>query len=291
MSKEIVSDWISLRHAPALKRFQQVEGAPATHRIFDWIIWEPDHSGTTRIDHPSPRSILCLAKPPSINKLLVSLDNAAKPTLVVGGCDIHLSVLRELLDPNLHRFKKIFYEAKDVEHDNIVSFPMGFVSHYLQGCGYENIRAAVELSNKVEKSQLLLAAWGKRWPHLDKTIEDRASAMSFLANHPLFERRMIEPQQYWLELAKHQFLLAPRGNGIQAPKLAESWMVKTVPVVIQNPCFADLSAMGFPLVMVDNWEEVTPQLLNGWLRSYGPIDWTQVKYQLTNDFLETLITG
>jgi len=282
-------DWISLRHAPSLKRFQQFERPPATHRIFDWVIWEPNDSKSTRIDHSSPRSILCLAHPLSIKKLLASLDNESNPTLVIGGCDLNLSDLIELLTPSLHRFKRIFYEAKDIKHDKILSFPMGFISYYLQNCGYENIKAAVELSNTTEKSQLLLAAWGKTWKFLDNTIDDRVSADLFLTHHSSFKRKMIEQHRYWEELAKHQFLLAPRGRGIQAPKLAEAWMVKTVPVVIQNPCFTDLGAMGFPFVMVDDWQEVTPELLKQWQQSNKPIDWKQVRYQLTNGYLKTLV--
>ena len=290
MSEAFVSNWISLRHNPKLERFQVVAGPPATHRLFDWVIWEPDDPGATRVDLARPRSILCLAKRPSIQRLLARLDDESTPSLVVGGTDTLLSDLLALLEPNLHRFRKVFYEAKNIEHDKIFCFPMGFISFYLRNAGYENVKTAVELSDITEKSHLILAAWGKQWEHLDNIIDDRISAVSFLANHPIFQRKMIDRDKYWLELAKYQFLLAPKGKGIQAPKLAEAWMVKTVPIVIRNPCFADLRAMGFPLVLVNNWKEVTPEALSGWLEFRGSINWQRVRYQLTNDYLKTLVT-
>ena len=289
MSEAFVRSWISLRHHSELKQYKGFLKPPASHDLFDWVVWSPNDPKTNRTDIANPRTILCRAMPRSIKKLLSLLTNNSDATLVLGGCDVPLSGSLKLLAPNLHRFKKIFYEAKDIDHDKISSFPMGFNSFYLREAGYENIKAAVTRSNSSEKSELLLAAWGKRWKRLDKTIEERRAADSFLDDHPVFRRKMVKWDQYWFELANHHFLLAPKGNGIQAPKLSEAWMVKTVPVVVRNSCFSDLYAMGFPMVFVDDWQEVTPLMLNDWLKENDSIDWKRVRYQLTNEYLKTLI--
>jgi hypothetical protein len=134
-----------------------------------------------------------------------------------------------------------------------------------------------------------LAAWGERWKHLDKIIEDRMLLDSFLDNHEFLERKFIPFDQYWQQLAKYKFLLAPQGQGIQAPKLAEAWMVKTVPIATKNPCFIDLKNLGYPLVLLDDWTEVTLSNLEVWSEYYESIDWQKVRYQLTNSFLDKLL--
>jgi hypothetical protein len=136
---------------------------------------------------------------------------------------------------------------------------------------------------------LALAAWGERWGHLDQIIDDRISLDKFLDGNDLIKRESVPFDQYWQHLAKHKFLLAPRGQGIQAPKLAEAWMVKTIPIVIKNPCFIDLKELGYPLILLDDWIEVTASSLDAWSGYYENIDWNQVRYKLTNNYLSQLL--
>ena len=54
------------------------------------------------------------------------------------------------------------------------------------------------------------------------------------------------------------------------------------PVVLPTPAFKDLEAQGFPFVVVQRWEEVTPGLLEAYLKDdvqgYGAIDWDRVHF-------------
>ena len=113
----------------------------------------------------------------------------------------------------------------------------------------------------------------------------------FLENCDFVKRRFIPFDQYWQELAKYKFLLAPRGQGIQAPKIAEAWMVKTLPIATKNPTFLDLKDLGYPLVLLDEWAEVTPRNLERWSEYYETIDWERVRYQLTNIYLKELLNS
>ena len=66
-------------------------------------------------------------------------------------------------------------------------------------------------------------------------------------------------------------------------------MVKTVPIVTRSPCFNDLKNMGYPMILIDDWEEVTINNLGIWSEYYKTIDWKRVRYKLTNSYLEELL--
>jgi len=245
----------------------------------------------TRYEIKEPKKILCLTKPESINFLLEVANFSSKPSVVFAGEDTLLSTVVDSIHQMADRFSNIYYEAKDIDSDVVKSFSMGFISFYLRDSVYENIYKAIEYSDREPKSRLVLAAWGERWKYLDQEIADRKLLDRFLENHDFLKRKSIPFDQYWQELAKYKFLLAPRGQGIQAPKLAEAWMVKTVPIVINNPTFTDLDGLGYPLILLADWAEVTVSNLEVWSEYYETIDWKQVRYKLTNDFLDSLLKG
>ena len=53
------------------------------------------------------------------------------------------------------------------------------------------------------------------------------------------------------KLAQIRLFLAPPGSGIQAPKIAEAWLVRTVPVSVTSYAFRELKSQGFPFLLVD----------------------------------------
>jgi len=72
-------------------------------------------------------------------------------------------------------------------------------------------------------------------------------------------REAIPPVDYYRTIVKYKFQLAPPGAGIQAPKFAEAWALRVVPVTTRYPAFEDLVEQGFPIVIVDKW--VRPKVL------------------------------
>ena len=285
-----INNWVSLRHRPHVPRFQGC-ALPATFDLFDWVIWSKMDEELTRLEIREPQTILCMTNSESVELLLEKADFSSKPSVVFAGEDTLLSTFIDRIRLIADRFSNIFYEAKDIDSDIVKSFSMGFISYYLRDGAHENIYKAIEYSNQAPKSSLVLAAWGERWKHLDKTIEERMQLDRFLGNHDFLKRESIPFDEYWQQLAKYKFLLAPRGQGVQSPKLAEAWMVKTVPIAIRNPCFSDLKELGYPLILVDEWAEVTAQKLLAWSDYYETIDWQQVRYKLTNRYLAELLTS
>ena len=169
---------------------------------------------------------------------------------------------------------------------------MGYNRFYLQNVGIVQIEETVRRfeQGKYQKSGTL-AAWGEHWPALDNKLRDRQDADAFLKNSSFISRQHLSPADYWEKLAQSLFLLAPSGQGIQAPKLAEAWLVGTVPIVTSTPCFEDLRDRGYPLMIINHWSELTAAKLKKWESELHTIDWNPVRSKLTSSYFRSLISS
>jgi len=86
------------------------------------------------------------------------------------------------------------------------------------------------------------------------------------------EYRSLGLQEWWRELPKYKFLLSPLGSGIQAAKNIEALLVLTVPVIQRMGfgTFDELVRLGFPMVVVRGWVEVTPENTSRWWAQLSP---------------------
>merc|ERR1719464_2489312 len=82
----------------------------------------------------------------------------------------------------------------------------------------------------------------------------------------------IHPYEWYLHLSRFRFMVSPMGDEIQSPKVVEAMLVLTVPIVQRGPYTVndDLARMGFPLVVVDEWWEVTAERLRDWWQALSP---------------------
>ena len=281
------SDLLHLRYKPRRKQFQNCSPCPA-FKLFDWAIWHPDSKLSTRFRKLRPQTVICLAHPKSIRTLYRLRKLLKNTTVFIAGEDKNLSKLLPSIEPLLPYTRKIYFEAKDIEHSQIESFCMGFISYYLERSAPDTIP---NLLNSIRapqwKKQGILASWGGIWASLDNTLADRQAAVRFVAQCDWIEREELEPSDYWQRLAESQYLLAPAGQGIQSPKLAEAWLMKTIPIVTSNPCFLDLQKEGFPFLILDKWEDLTPDRLKAFETSTRNIDWDQIQSMLTLEHFKT----
>jgi len=86
------------------------------------------------------------------------------------------------------------------------------------------------------------------------------------------ERRTIERDQWWMELSKYKFIIVPLGTAIQCAKVSEALSMLTIPVIKRGPFSThdDLQRMGFPIVLVDAWVDITPESMKEWWRYLSP---------------------
>lgn len=53
----------------------------------------------------------------------------------------------------------------------------------------------------------------------------------------------------------------PIGAGVQTPKVMEALAVLAIPVVSAHPAWLRLRSQGYPLLIVDSWDALTPETL------------------------------
>lgn len=70
------------------------------------------------------------------------------------------------------------------------------------------------------------------------------------------------------KLAKSKFCISPFGNGYDCHRVWEALYLKSIPVVprsVSNEYFAEI----LPMVLVDDWNEITPEFLNKKYNEYN----------------------
>jgi hypothetical protein len=66
---------------------------------------------------------------------------------------------------------------------------------------------------------------------------------------------------YLADLGRHRFTVAPRGNGIDTHRVWESLYLGVSPIVERSTHTEHWHDVGLPLVLVDDWAQVTPSFL------------------------------
>lgn len=86
------------------------------------------------------------------------------------------------------------------------------------------------------------------------------------------EVRRLRSMEWWRELPKYKFILSPIGAAVQTAKNIEALLVLTIPVVhpMGFPAYRELVGLGFPLVLIQSWSEVTPNSTEKWWRRMSP---------------------
>lgn len=292
MNKACIDDLLHLRYKPKRENFKGCAPCPA-FALFDLVLWAPDAFLPLKYSIKPPKKVLCLASRKSLFLLSLLKPVLKNITLVVAGEDTNLSALKREIESLKPHCEKIYFEAKDIEMDGVESFSMGFISYYLKRPSTGLIESLHQkVAREKWKKQGVLAAWGGIWKHLDQELEDRRRAVEFVENHDWIHREELNSDDYWKRLSESEFLIAPAGQGIQSPKLAEAWLMRTVPIVTETPCFRDLQSQGFPFLILNEWSELTPQRLENYKKNnLSTVNWEQVNEMLTLAYFKKVVVG
>ena len=232
---------------------------------FDWLL---GFQHGWAIQTNNPRTVFC--HPDCIGLLLKELKRVGRPDskrapesfLVVGGEDRRISTQRRKTIIGLRKyFNTIYYEAYDRLFQGVEVMPIGLTEFYLR----EHEKKFQEIFQRVNfdtpRKKLLLAAWGKWWPQLDKWISDRRMALEFSKSCPFCTSGRFPPDEWFECLAEHHYMLCPEGNGVQSPKMFESILFGCIPICSKNAASESLLEKGMPILLVDDWYQITEEFL------------------------------
>jgi hypothetical protein len=202
-----------------------------------------------------------------------------------------------LLDKLRNKFSLIWYEAKDVEPHKLYpglrvhTTPAGLNARYVIRAGVRNVQKAIDaaiikIAAGNDTRELVVAAWGLVNPNLDDQVLDRIALINFLANnHTWVKRKSWDMSEYWHQISNYKYFLCPHGTGVQSSKPFECWLVGTIPVVTDAPAYRDLQEMGFPILIISAWEELTQEMLVSKYEDYNNVDWSHVRKMMSTKYL------
>jgi len=259
---------------------------------FDWLV-----DKRRRLPPMDPRSVFInTAHPGKVAAMLDQLeegynDSQQERVMYVSG-DIMLSKADRVLGAGTltrmqRLFRKgIFWQAYNVPLDGFRVAPDGLNARYMRpvwGVAQAAIDAA-GISAASKPNLGALAAWGFRNTFLDDRVPARRKLREWVqtdaARAAGIDHRCLEQADYWRELATYRFLVSPRGGGIQSPKNDEALLVYTVPITtregfpgdhtVTEPTFPDLRRLGWPIVVLDEWSEITAERMDQWWTELSP---------------------
>lgn len=230
---------------------------PALYARFDCIVHEAvpekiSHGCSTMLCHPTKHSLQrCL-------HITRGMDVPGKFVCFFGE-DTKLSNVRKPVKAIAARFSRAYYEARNVDMPGVDIMPIGIQEFYLRQQDFQKIlplqrRVATNL-NKSRPFKVIAAA-GAYW-NLKNT--DRRDIQT-LCENPLrgdYISCSVQKATWWQRLASSSHMLNPLGNGHQSPKFYEALLMGVIPVCTRHLVFVRLHALGWPVILLDTFKNVT----------------------------------
>jgi hypothetical protein len=180
---------------------------------------------------------------------------------------------------NNPKIKHIFAQNCTIsDHLKITQIPIGIDFHTLafgkKHFGEEKtscleqekkLIACKTISKSITKSMLVFGDF-----HLNDTAksknETRTAIYESLKNNPClhFIKNSIPRTELWLEKIKYVFSICPHGNGLDTHRIWEDLILGLIPITKTSPL--DRLYSQFPIIIVQNWNEITPENLEKWYR-------------------------
>jgi hypothetical protein len=98
--------------------------------------------------------------------------------------------------------------------------------------------------------------------------ESRATAEKILRANPLidFQPLKVPRLQLWREKTKYAFVVSPHGNGLDCHRTWESLVLGNIVIVKRSPI--DALYEGLPVIIVNQWSDITAENLSRWHRQH-----------------------
>lgn len=260
-----------------------VKKVPRIFSHFYKVIWPVNKKVNVVHSKNNNKNILCCVDKKCINILFNIMKNIGKCNiLIICGEDWKLSYFKKEIDKLINYFNTIYFEAKDIEYKNVKTIPMGMNKSYLlKNGGNKEVLNTINQSNMFKK-YLITTAYGHIWSGLNNELNERKNLTTFCNKTKWITKQTWNPLEYYSKLSEYKYFIVPIGNGIQRPAIFECFLVKTVPVVIKNHVFEDIQSYGYPLLIINNFNELTERFLeNNYENKFKNVNWKSIIYSLT----------
>lgn len=187
--------------------------------------------------------------------LLSKLDSfPLSKVIIVGNSDRDWKNFSFVLPP---RIKRIYLQNNYVDSPLIYSLPIGLENRKLGVNGLiSNFKKAIKNQQRIE-----ICCEKPLLTQISPTHEGREELLSKVDAFHYIEKRL-SPDDYLKQLSRHNFIICPRGNGVDTHRFWESLYLNAYPVVLKS-AWSQLirEQLGVPLIEVESWDK-TIQILN-----------------------------
>lgn len=180
--------------------------------------------------------------------------------------DTRLPVV-ERAGPKLARW---FAQNLEVRHPKLAPLPIGIANSMWKHGDLRRLAREAARAQRRPKDELVFLHFNP------ETYAPRRAVWETLRRN--FPEIPEQPPQsrgfrgYLRELARHRFCVCPRGNGADTHRLWECLYLGVTPIVERSTHVELWEERGVPLLVVDDWSEVTPERLGGHDRSFSPAE-------------------
>jgi len=274
--------------------------------LCDWVIWQPgqilgrDHAPETiflRTDESTLRWFTEEVLPELSSRFVLVTGSHDRPMPLGWADHAGLDWEQILRHPNLTAW---FTENRDVEDSRVRPLTLGIpcpdLSSWIDSAAEsgpwdEETFAAARGWRAETRPDSVFGCWRDRSDHSSGTsprgADERSRCRTQLVGQPFFHwtEPVLSHREFIRELRRHRFVACPHGGGLDpSPRAWEALHVGTIPIIKRSSvsdAFVDL-----PVVIVEDWAEVTTAALTDWNDEHRPaIESDRLEYLLSNQAL------
>ena len=154
--------------------------------------------------------------------------------------------------PVVHRW---FAQNVRVRAAGLDPIPLGLENRVLHWHGKVGDFHSLRRRHPAQKTRVLYGFT------IETNPEERTEALKALRQTPLAEplTGRLNSRLYREQLAQYRFVASPEGNGLDCHRTWEAMYLGVVPIVRRSVAMDEFAALGMPLLVIDQWDD-----LRGW---------------------------
>lgn len=184
--------------------------------------------------------------------------------------DCHITCSQILESPFLIRW--YCQNCTKTDNPKLVQLPIGMDFHTLARGNHawgpkqtleEQTRSVESLARLPVEKRTLCYANFQFLMHTRYAWDRRSAIVEVPRELVYYEPRPVPRMDSWANMIQHKYVISPHGNGLDCHRTWEALMLGCIPIVKTSPL--DPMYEGLPVLIVNKWSDVTPELLESFV--------------------------
>jgi hypothetical protein len=172
-----------------------------------------------------------------------------------------------------------FAQNATVAHPKLRQLPIGIANSMWPHGNLRVLRRAMARDARPERATVYLDFNTATHPQRPRIREILSRAFPDISDSPPGH---MDYGSYLSALARHRFSVCPRGNGVDTHRFWECLYLGGIPVVERSAHTEYWQRTGLPVVLVDDWAEVTPERLSSEAQRVGDMPSARAPLRLSH---------